>query len=321
MLYLWVTDNNRTFQVGPISVDTAVEVTSDNALLHSNDALYLLQVNGDYTESRLFFTSLPEELKTIASVVETWEKLDASLSKSSVPTAGLVGFLSDASGDETWNDAYRCVDATVTSATKVKDGFKFTGSKSYAMWPVNMRKYYNVHGFVNYAFTLVAKVTIHEVPKESAPLLGAALGRKKNSQFVGLSYTTDKQWGTVFNGITTTRSEITWEAGKEYEVALMLQGNEGSVYVDGVLVGSSDTLPTEARRHQITYFYFGGGEDGSVTVRNVFLYNCRISEEELKEVDDFDASEKYPVDSSTRADVFGALIVLLLGLWGFVALC
>ncbi|ESL05389.1 trans-sialidase, partial [Trypanosoma rangeli SC58] len=191
--------------------------------------------------------SLTEELKTITSVLETWAKLDASLSNSSVPTAGLVGFLSDASGDGTWNDAYRCVDATVTNATKVAEGFKFTGSESYAMWPVNMRGYHSVHGFVDYAFTLVATVTIDEVPKESAPLLGASLEDNENLKFVRLSYTTEKQWETTFKG-TATRSEITWEVGKQYQVALVLQGNKGSVYVDGVLVGSSDTLPAlEAR--------------------------------------------------------------------------
>ncbi|ESL05255.1 trans-sialidase, partial [Trypanosoma rangeli SC58] len=33
-LYLWVTDNNRTFQVGPISMDTTGEITSSNTLLY-----------------------------------------------------------------------------------------------------------------------------------------------------------------------------------------------------------------------------------------------------------------------------------------------
>ncbi|ESL05522.1 hypothetical protein TRSC58_06827 [Trypanosoma rangeli SC58] len=223
------------------------------------------------------------------------------------------------------------------------------------MWPVNMWEYQNVHGVVDYAFTLVATVTIDEVPNGSAPLLGAGLEDNKNTTFAGLSYTTEKQWETVFNGITTTRSKITWEPGKAYQVALILQGNEGSVYVDGVLVGSSDTLPTlEARNCNIAHFHFGGGKDGSVTVKNVFLYNRPLSEEELKEVDDSNASWKRAADSSdgsgkstadgskaseqpavdsskasgkregdssTRADVFRVLILLLLGLWGFAALC
>ncbi|RNE97732.1 group II trans-sialidase superfamily, partial [Trypanosoma rangeli] len=241
-LYLWVADNNRTFYLGPISMDTAENPMFGNTLLHSNDALHLLQVKGALGESSFFLSSLTEQLKTITSVLETWANVDSFLSNSSVPTAGLVGFLSDASGDGTWNDAYRCLNATVTKAKRVENGFKFTGSESYAMWPVNMRKYHNVHSFVNYEFTLVATVTIHEVPKESAPLLGAGLGRKQSTTFVGLSYTTEKRWGTVFNGMTTTHNSA-WEPGKEYQVALMLQGNKGSVYVDGVFFGSSDTLP------------------------------------------------------------------------------
>ncbi|RNE97567.1 group II trans-sialidase superfamily [Trypanosoma rangeli] len=318
-LHLWVADNNRTFHVGPISMDTKPML--GNTLLHSKDALHLLQERGVFRESSLAITPLTEQLKTITSVLETWEKLDSFLSNSSVPTAGLVGFLSDASGDGSWNDAYRCVNAIVTNAKKVEDGFNFTGSESYAMWPVNMWDYGYVHSVVDYEFTLVATVTIHEVTNGIAPLLGAGLNDNENTTFVGLSYTTEKQWGTVFNGTTTTTHNSTWELGKEYKVALMLQGKEGSVYVDGVLVGSSDTLPTlEARRHQIAQFYFGGGKDGSVTVKNVFLYNRPLSEQELKTVDDSNASWKHTADSSTRADL-SRLLLLLLGLWGFAALC
>ncbi|RNE96674.1 group II trans-sialidase superfamily [Trypanosoma rangeli] len=298
-LYLWVTDNNRTFHVGPISMDTAVEVASDNALLQSNDALHLLQVKGNDRASSLFFTSLPEQLKTITSVLETWEEIDSYLYELSVPTAGLAGFLSGVSGEGSWNDAYRCLNAIVTNATKVEDGFKFTGSKSYAMWPVNMRKYHYVDSFVNYEFTLVATVTIDEAPNEGVPLLGSGLGGKKNTTFVGLSCTTKKRWGTVFNGMTTTHNS-TWEPGKEYQVALMLQGNKGSVYVDGVLVGSSDTLPTpESRRHDISHFYFGGGENSSVTVRSVFLYNRPLNVTELKAGDSSHVSVQRAAEGRT----------------------
>ncbi|RNF01621.1 group II trans-sialidase superfamily [Trypanosoma rangeli] len=324
-LYLWVADNNRTFYLGPISMDTAEKWMSANTLLHSNDALHLLQEWDSTATKGVSLAPLTEELKTITSVLETWAKVDSSLSKSSVPTAGLVGFLSGASGDGTWNDAYRCLNAIVTNAKRAENGFKFMGSESYAMWPVNMWKYHYVGSFVSYAFTLVATVTIHEVPKESAPLLGAGLEDNENTKFVGLSYTTEKRWGTVFNGITTTTHNSTWKPGKEYQVALMLQDNKGSVYVDGVLVGNTNTLPTlRSRRHDISHFYFGGGKDSSVTVKNVFLYNRQLSEDELKAGDDSHASEQPAGDSSTRADVFWVsmlLLILLLGLWGFGALC
>ncbi|RNE94948.1 surface glycoprotein, partial [Trypanosoma rangeli] len=320
-LYLWVTDNNRTFHVGPISMDTTEKWTSANTLLHSKDALYFLQERSNDTANILIFTFLRKKLKRITSVLETWAKLDSYFSMSSVPTVGLVGFLSDASGDATWKDAYHCVNAIVTNAKKVEDGFEFTGSESYAMWPVNMRKHQYVHSFMDYEFTLVATVTIAEVPKESAPLLGASLSRKNNLKFVGLSYTAEKQWVTVFDGMTTTTHNSTWEPGKKYKVALMLQANEGSVYVDGVLVGNTNKLPIlKVRWHQIAHFYFGGGENSSVKVKNVFLYNRPLNAMELKAVDSYVASGERPSDSSTRADVLRVSILLLFGLWGFAAL-
>ncbi|RNE96634.1 group II trans-sialidase superfamily, partial [Trypanosoma rangeli] len=301
-LYLWVTDNNRTFHVGPISMDPYTTPTSGNTLLYSKNALYFLQERGSFRRSSLFLAPLTEQLKTITSVLETWAKLDSFLSELSVPTAGLVGFLSDASGDGTWNDAYRCLNATVRNATKVENGFNFTGSESYAMWPVNMWTHHYVDSFVDYEFTLVATVTIDEVPNESAPLLGAGLEDNENTKFVGLSYTPEKRWGTVFNGMTTT-TYSTWEPGKEYKVALMLQGNEGSVYVDGVLVGTSDTLPPlKSRRHDITHFYFGGGENSSVTIKNVFLYNRPLNAMELKAVDSYVLSEQRADDSYNASE-------------------
>ncbi|RNE95273.1 surface glycoprotein, partial [Trypanosoma rangeli] len=325
-LYLWVTDNNRTFHVGPISMDPYTTPTSGNTLLYSKNALYFLQERGAFRASSLFLARLTEQLKTITSVLETWAKLDSYLSELSVPTAGLVGFLSDASGEGTWNDAYRCVGATVRNATKVENGFNFTGSESYAMWPVNMWTHHYVHRVVNCGFTLVATVTIHKVTKESVPLLGAGLEDKGNTKFVGLSYTPANEWGTVFDGITRTIHNSTWRPGKEYKVALMLQGNKGSVYVDGVLVGNTNKLPPlKSRRRDISHFYFGGGENSSVTVKNVFLYNRRLSEDKLKAVGQSDVSrksaggssdgsEQRAGDSSTRADVSRLLLLLFVGL-------
>ncbi|RNE96511.1 group II trans-sialidase superfamily [Trypanosoma rangeli] len=97
--------------------------------------------------------------------------------------------------------------------------------------------------------------------------------------------------------MTTTRNS-TWELGREYQVALMLQGNWGSVYVDGVLVGGSYTLPTpEARNYDVSQFYFGAGGNSSVTVKNVFLYNRPLNAMELKRVDQSDAPGKREGDS------------------------
>ncbi|RNE95541.1 group II trans-sialidase superfamily [Trypanosoma rangeli] len=57
-LYLWVADNDRTFHVGPISMYTKemLRSKSGNTLLHSNDALHLLQERVSKTTTGLIFS-------------------------------------------------------------------------------------------------------------------------------------------------------------------------------------------------------------------------------------------------------------------------
>ncbi|KAF5223791.1 hypothetical protein ECC02_003246 [Trypanosoma cruzi] len=322
-LYIWVTDNNRTFYVGPVGMEDNVNKTLANALLYSDGALHLLKERANEKDEAISLARLTEELNTIRSVLSTWGQLDASFSKSSTPTAGLVGFLSNAASGDTWIDDYLCVNATVTKATKVENGFKFTGPGSMATWPVNSREDNNQYSFVNHDFTIVATVIVHQVPKESTPLLGAGLGDGAGKKFIGLSYSMNKTWETVFDGATKAQ-DTTWEPGSEHQVALMLQdGNKGSVYVNGELVGSPETIPTpEARGAEILYFYFGGGEgdsDSNATVTNVFLYNRPLSVGELKMVKKSDA-KKGNGDGSMRGGVSRVLPLLLLGLWGIAAL-
>ncbi|RNC54079.1 surface protein-2, partial [Trypanosoma cruzi] len=286
-LHLWITDNSRTFHLGPFSVDTAENKTFANTLLYSDDELFLSQQRGIRDSTAVSLAHLTEELNTIKSVLSTWAQLDASFSESSIPTAGLVGFLSNtSSGGDTWIDGYRCMNASVTKATKVKNGFKFTGPGSRATWPVNSRWDIKQYGFVDYNFTLVATVNIHQVPKGSTPLLGASLRGSKRTKLIGLSYGADGKWETLYDGTKTVQGG-TWEPGKEYQVALMLQdGKKGLVYVDGVIVGSSAMLPTpDERWTEVSYFYFGGdeGDSGSnATVKDVFLYSRPLSVGELK---------------------------------------
>ncbi|EKG06429.1 trans-sialidase, putative, partial [Trypanosoma cruzi] len=184
-LYLWVTDNNRTFHVGPLFVENAVSQTLVNSLLYSDGRLHLLQQRENDKGRVISLARLTDELNTIKSVLRTWAQLDAFFSKSSTPTAGLVGFLSNAASGDTWSDEYRCVNASVTKAAKVKNGFKFTGPGSRATWPVNSREDNNQYSSVNYDFTVVATVTIHQVPKGSTPLLGAGLGDGHGAKIVG----------------------------------------------------------------------------------------------------------------------------------------
>ncbi|RNC33244.1 trans-sialidase [Trypanosoma cruzi] len=207
-LYLWVTDNSRTFHVGPLFVENAMGEALENALLYSDGALHLSREGIVGTRWGISLARLTEELKTINSVLRTWAQLDASFSKSSTPTAGLVGFLSDAlSGDGTWIDDYRCVNASVTKAAKAKDGFKFTGPESGTTWPVNGREDNNQYGFVNHDFTIVATLIVHEVPKKSTFLLGAGLGDGPGKKVIGLSYGMNKKWETVFNGKKNSTGE------------------------------------------------------------------------------------------------------------------
>ncbi|RNC35163.1 surface protein-2, partial [Trypanosoma cruzi] len=330
-LCLWVTDNNRTFHIGPLFGEDNVNETFSSNLLYSDGALHLLKERANEKGSAISLARLTDELKTINSVLSTWAQLDAFFSKSSTPTAGLVGFLSNtSSGGDTWIDEYRCVNASVTKAAKVKNGFKFKGPGSMAKWPVNSREDNRQYGFVNHRFTLVATVAIHQVAKGSTSLLGAGLDAPVSTNFIGLSYSVNKTWETVFDGKKTT-SNTTWELGKEHQVALMLQdGNKGSVYVNGKIVGSPETITTlGALGHEITQFYFGGGEgdiNSNLTVKNVFLYNRPLSVGELKMVRKSDdkkgngGGKKGNGDGSMRGGVSRLLLLLGLGFCAFVAL-
>ncbi|PWU84269.1 putative trans-sialidase, Group II [Trypanosoma cruzi] len=322
-LHLLVTDNIRLFCVGPVAMEDGMNWLSASSLLYSDGNLHLLRQRENSKCSAFSLSRLTEELSTIKFVLSTWAKKDAFFSKSSAPTAGLVAVLSDAASDGRWIDEYRCVNATVTKAAKVKNGFKFTGPGSGAMWSMSRWGPNKQYSFVNHRFTLVATVTIHQVPKGSTPLLGAGLGDGHGAKIIGLSCGMNKTWETVFDGKKTT-SNTTWELGKEHQVALMLQdGNKGSVYVDGVIVGGPAKIPkVGALGHEITHFYFGGDEgdsDSSVTVTNVFLYNRPLSVGELKMVRKSDG-KKGKGDGSMRGGISRLLLLLGLGFCASVAL-
>ncbi|RNC44498.1 trans-sialidase [Trypanosoma cruzi] len=285
-LYLWVTDNNRSFSVGPISPGSAVNGGFGSTLLYSDGALHLSRESIVGTRRGISLARLTEKMKKIRSVFSTWAQIDAFFSNSSTPTAGLVGLLSNAASDRKWIDEYRCVNATVMEAARVKSGYDFTGPGSRAIWPFDSWEHGKNHGFVDHNFALVATVTVRLVPYVSTPLLAVCLGDSKSTKIIGLSYGMNKRWETVFNG-TKTSQNGTWEPERGYQVALMLQdGNKGSVYVNGQIVGSPENIATpEMRGYEITHFYFGGDEgdsDSSVTVTNVFLYSRPLSVGELK---------------------------------------
>ncbi|RNF07617.1 trans-sialidase [Trypanosoma cruzi] len=137
-LCLWVTDSNRTFSVGPVAVDNAADWMLASTLLRSDGSLHLLQARGN-GEGRVISLSRLTELSTIYSVLSNWEQKDIFFSSLSTPTVCLVAALSGASSDDTWNDEYLCLNATVTNAVKDNDGLQVTGLESRAIWPVNTR--------------------------------------------------------------------------------------------------------------------------------------------------------------------------------------
>ncbi|RNF13278.1 trans-sialidase-like protein [Trypanosoma cruzi] len=295
-LYLWVTDNKRSFYFGPVAVEEAAVMWEfASSLLYSDGNLHLLQRRGSIERSVISLSRLMEELKTIKSVLKTWAKNDVFFSNLSIPTAGLVAVLSDAASDDTWNDEYLCLNATVTNATKVKDGFQLTEPESRVMWLVNFPDDNVRHVSLSHNFTLVASVTIEEAPSEDAPLLGAIFGDNNSSHTMGILYTADKKWETMFKYKRTKKSD-TWESGKEYQVALMLQGNKSSMYIDGQSLGEEETLLTGETPLELVSFCFGacGMKNSPVTVKNVFLYNRPLNPTEMTAIKD-----RIPV--STRA--------------------
>ncbi|RNC39316.1 Sialidase 85-1.3 [Trypanosoma cruzi] len=104
-----------------------------STLLHSDGSLYLLQGRGNGEGRVISLSCLTEEVSTIESVLSTWAQKDIFFSNLSIPTAGLVAALSDTASDDTWNDEYLCLNATVTKAKKDNDGFQLTGLESRAI--------------------------------------------------------------------------------------------------------------------------------------------------------------------------------------------
>ncbi|EAN88154.1 trans-sialidase, putative [Trypanosoma cruzi] len=289
-LYLWVTDNNRTFSVGPVAVEDNMNWMLASTLLYSDGRLHLLQQRDNDKGGVISLSRLTEEVSTIRSVLSTWAQKDIFFSNLSIPTAGLVAVLSDAAGDGRWYDEYLCLNATVTNATKVKDGFQLTEPDSGVIWPVNTQDDNVRHVFLSHYFTLVASVTIEEAPTADAPLLTAVLRDAGPPYLMRLSYTADNKWETIVEGKMTkpTTESRLWVPKEEYQVALMLQGNKASVYIDGESLGEEEALSTDERPIDVAGFCFGACEmhNSPVTVKNVFLYNRPLNSTEMTAIKD-----------------------------------
>ncbi|EKF28684.1 trans-sialidase, putative, partial [Trypanosoma cruzi marinkellei] len=210
-LHLWLTDNTHIADIGPVSGDDDAAASSllyKSAESETNGkeedkliALYEKKKAGDENKPSPGMVSvrLTAGLKRVKKVLETWKEVDDRVShlcpRSSATgdistgtdcsagqiTAGLVGFLSGNFSGDTWKDEYLGVNATVngaaTVATGTADGVTFTGRGAWAEWPVGRQGENQLYHFANYNFTLVATVSIHNVPKGNTriPLMGVRL--------------------------------------------------------------------------------------------------------------------------------------------------
>ncbi|PBJ71322.1 trans-sialidase [Trypanosoma cruzi cruzi] len=319
-LHLWLTDNTHIVDIGPVSDDDAAASSLLYKSAGSGDnekkeliALYEKKKEDGKPSPGMVSVLLTEQLQRVKDVLATWKKVDDRVSKlcpsesagellssgnacSTVKvTDGLVGFLSGNFSENTWRDEYLGVSATVRNndgATKAGNGVTFKGRGAWAEWPVGTQGQNQLYHFANYNFTLVATVSIHNVPEEGnthIPLMGVKVKDEKNV-LLGLSYDKEKKW-IVFCGDGTPKEHSSgWEKETQYQLAIVLQnGTQGSVYVNGerVCMGEQRVM-RDAESKEISHFYFGGdGENAdnkegvSVTVTNVLLYNRPLSTAEI----------------------------------------
>ncbi|RNE98407.1 trans-sialidase [Trypanosoma rangeli] len=320
-LHLWVTDNTRVHDVGPVSSEKHDAAAS--SLLYrkkEKEELILLYENKNEEDSySLVSVRLTDKLKRIKEVVKTWEDMDTALEgctstgivdplrrknvcKGPVTTEGLVGFLSNTLTDGTdagkvWKDEYLGVNATVKgeTVTSTEGGVTFKGAGAGAEWPVGKLGQNQPYYFANNELTLVAMVMINAVPEADTPLMGVRMNDNASTVLVGLFYTKDKKWGVTVNGKPRKLLDKvgTWRPGTTYQVVLkMNRDDEFSVYVDGANIYDSDDEEEDTvsknvealfKSHRISHFYFGGGSaaEGTATSHDVTMFSVLLYNEAL----------------------------------------
>ncbi|ESS55925.1 complement regulatory protein [Trypanosoma cruzi Dm28c] len=320
-LHLWVTDKARVHDVGPVSRE-GDDAAASSLLMNSgkdNKELISLYENkkGDGAYN-LVAVRLTEKLERIKEVVKTWKELDSALQSCSsvssatvdfpkkgmcnghVPTDGLVGLLSGNSTQTEWKDEYLGVNAIVHGPAEkrivVPNGLTFKGSGAGAEWPVGEMGQTVPYYFANNEFTLVATVSIHEVPQAGStiPLMGVRMNDTSSTVLFGLSYTHDKKWLAIAEdaGDPEEVDDIfKWEPNRTYQVALRMDGDdEWTVFVDGKEIHQKSYNEDLFHSHRISHFYIGGDSKnqsatgGHVTVTNVMLYNEKLFEPDLRKL-------------------------------------
>ncbi|KAF8288755.1 putative trans-sialidase, Group VIII [Trypanosoma cruzi] len=314
-LHLWVTDNARVYDVGPVSRegdDAAASSLLMNSGKENKELISLYENKKSDGSYNLVAVRLTEQLERIKEVVKRWKDLDSALQTRSygssgtvglptkgmcngrVPTDGLVGFLSGNFSDNTWRDEYLGVNATVTNGEKrVPNGWTFKGPGAGAVWPVGDMGQTVPYYFANNKFTLVATVSIHEVPQSDSspiPLIGVKMNDTKGTVLFGLSYTHDKKWLAIPENSGNAEDSDVWEPNKTYQVVLRMDFYSWSVLVDREEIHSTEYNTRLFNSHRISHFYIGGNSKdqsatgGHVTVTNVMLYNERLFDDNLRKL-------------------------------------
>ncbi|PBJ78572.1 trans-sialidase [Trypanosoma cruzi cruzi] len=314
-LHLWLTDNTHIVYIGPVS-EKDDDAAASSLLYKSagsednNDeliALYEKKKDVEETSHSLWSVLLTEQLERVKKVLAAWKKADDRVSQLCATllaqeerastdtdcdavkiTDGLVGFLSDKFSDGIWRDEYLGVNATAkngaAAATGTSDGVKFTGRGAGAEWPVGRQGENQLYHFANYNFTLVATVSIHNVPKGNIPLMGVRAGTDGETKLMELSYDSEKKWQLLCgDGNTKELGSIGETDTPQHVVILLKNGTQCTTYVDGQRVGNAQCELGNGESKKISHFYIGGDGDGaddkesregvSVTVTNVLLYN------------------------------------------------
>ncbi|RNC40143.1 trans-sialidase, partial [Trypanosoma cruzi] len=232
-LHLWLTDNTHIVDIGPVSGeddDAAASSLLYNSGENTNEkkeeliALYERQKKEGKPSPGMVSVFLTEKLKRVKEVLATWKEVDGRVSQLCTSliaekertstgdvcnadkiTAGLVGFLSGNLSGDTWRDEYLGVNATVnnkegaaaSTVASTKNGVTFTGRGAGAEWPVGKQGQNQLYHFANYNFTLVATVSIDNVPEEGdtpIPLVGVREGSNGENKLMELSYDGGKKW-------------------------------------------------------------------------------------------------------------------------------
>ncbi|PBJ77806.1 trans-sialidase [Trypanosoma cruzi cruzi] len=312
-LHLWVTDNARVYDVGPVSRENDDAAASSLLIKDNNKELISLYENKESGGSyNLVAVRLTEKLERIKEVVKTWKDLGSALKKchsgssttvdlrtkgmcnGRVPTDGLVGFLSGNFSDGTWRDEYLGVNAKVNNGERrVPNGLTFKGPGAGAVWPVGDMGQNVPYYFANNAFTLLATVTIHEVPQSGSspvPLMGVRMNDTDSTVLFGLSYTHEKKWLAIPENSGSPEDIGAWEPNETYQVVLRMDDSEWTVLVNREEIHKKKYNTSLFNSHRISHFYIGGDSKnqsatgGHVTVTNVMLYNERLYNGKLRKL-------------------------------------